>query len=233
MIIIFSAIQPSKRIMDDTEVISPPPSYIGANETTTTNSPVSVKKCLYCVVVSILVILFTLGLSVGLLYPRDVVFALGNIQIDPNNLKYDLTGFNLSLPLSIVATNNNYFDIDLTEVHITASHPLYPYTLGLGEAWDIVLDRRYHSSFDVPFLVSYKTALDKNSVYLSSLLSNCSAPDASIYFSIHADVDWKMFASSGSKNMDQETLIPCPIDPSTAKKIQTYMKWGLFSGGGN
>jgi hypothetical protein len=183
--------------------------------------------------VSIVLGLVALGTTLALLFcrERNVSFELLPLAIDNSTINVTPDGFSLPLNPGVRSRNDNYFDIVLTDVLVRGTHPLYAQgtvPMGTGSVSGVVLESRDETQFNFPFFVSFNRTYDPELLYFERLLTNCSAtPDiARLYFDVSIDVNFKMWAKSGSINRQMEILVPCPISQAQAINLKTNVLGG-------
>lgn len=175
-----------------------------------------------------LVIVTCVVLAVLFLVERDVSYRLLPMDVMNNTINVTPEGFALPATPLIATTNENFFDIFLDTILITGKHPLYSngtIPLGIGKIENAVLRKRSEDVIALPFLVEYKRDIDPSLEYFGELLSNCSnVSNGKLEFFVNIDINYHLWAKSGTINEQQIVSVPCPISTEEATRMQNLVK---------
>jgi len=175
-----------------------------------------------CIVFSVIFVVLAVTLPVLFLVRRDVTFDIEPPAVENSTVNVDPSGFTIPIDPTVHATNKNYFDVLLTSIFVAANHPSYAngsVPLGTGTLNDVNLPKRSTIDFRFPFVVAYNRANDPNFAYFGELLQNCTQPEAKLYLSVPIDVQYHVWAKSGTMQDERIVYVSCPVSPQKARSL--------------
>lgn len=188
---------------------------------TTRQRPKRIWYFVGCFMLTIVVILITLG--VLYLKQRQVSFTILPISINDTIINMNPDGFLIPIDPIIQAHNDNFFDVKLNTISVQALHSNYANgmsPLANGSLSNVLLKHREDTTFIFPLLFTYNSTLDPSYIYFEKLLTNCSDPtNAQLHIQVDINVDYSVWAKSGTMQDNRDLMVPCPIDVEKATRI--------------
>jgi hypothetical protein len=174
--------------------------------------------CIVPVVITLIV------LAVLFLDQRPVTFDMMPIQIDNSSINVNPNGFTLPINPTVTVLNENFFPIYLDQILVNGYHPLYAngsVAMGTGETDNIFIPSRSNSSFNVTYQVQFSRANDPKLTYFMAMLTNCSSAQEprSLYFDAEMNVQYHVWAKSGSMAQSKQVIVECPLSVDGAQNI--------------
>lgn len=172
-----------------------------------------VNKTLKWAIVVIVGIIVVLAATLIPLYciERDYNFTILNGEASALTRTPD--GFTAVANVDVLFNNDNFFKIHLHNVSAVVTHPAYNGTLSDSYVSDVTIAARGQTTFGLPLTVIYQFGNDIDGSYIMELLANCSVEMGTVYFDVHTDVRYSVWARSGTQIDDTSVIRPCPVPP--------------------
>ena len=201
------------------------------SETTPARPPARSKgrKFLICLTVFVCCVLLPILIILAVLFlvERHYSFDIQPLSIDNSTIQVSPNGFSIPLDPIIHVSNDNFFDIRLTDLQVNGTHPLYGYgtvPLGTGYLQQFTMESRSEADFTFPFLVQYNSTNDPGIGYFSQLIENCTdASNRQLYLEVSFSVNYDTWAKSGNIFETREVAVPCPISEQEASSIKRLL----------
>ena len=176
-----------------------------------------VRMAVFRAIVGTCCFLFVLvGIALGVFFghyakERKVDFQFGGYSFDKNKVSFGRWGLAAPFTVDVFATNENYFDITLTDIVVTATHPIYNGQLVNGFRDVMILEKRSDNvPYMFPLTLRYEFANDPSNAYMNQLKINCtSSPTVGVYLEATITSKYKVVTREGVRSEVMPFIMPC------------------------